>query len=423
MKNSVLRASEFPFYYGWLILAAAAVSEMLAQGATSYAAGLFVLPLQAEFHISRADANSPILILFFGVALSSPFVGKLIDRFSIRLVMPLGAAIFSLSLIAIASSASLWVMALILFLPGAIGFISIGPLTTAAMAARWFYRRRGLALGLAAVATSGGGFIVVPVLSQAIQSHGWRLGLIYEAVTMAAIIMVLTLLVLRDNPSKVGLGEHLENQGRPAMASHSKSPGADAGSVLTWREILASRAFWIPSLVLATVSGTSQALVVTLVPYAIGSGVAVPSAAALISAFAVSATLTKVAAGVLADHISHRLLLIAASLFMTLSWLTLTLFAGYWALFASSCIGGVALGCALPTAAALIAARFGSARFGTVMGWTYTLIAAFAILATRLIGAFYDSLGGYHYAFLFFSLILACLFVGTILVAPERKAA
>ena len=344
MKKSATRASGFPFYYGWLILAVAAVSELLVQGATSYSAGLFVLPLQAEFHISRADANSPVLILFFGAALVSPFVGRLIDRFPIRLVMSLGAAIFSLSLIGIASSTSLRVMALILVLPCAIGFMSIGPLTTAAMAARWFHRRRGLALGLAAVATSGGGFIVVPLLSRAIQIHGWRLGLIYEAVAMAIIIILLTLLVLRDNPVDLGLDGHPENQGRPAAASLSKDRNAGNRPALTWREILASRAFWIPSLVLATVSGTSQALVVTLVPYAIGMHFAATSAAVLISAFAISAAVTKVSAGILADYVNQRLLLIAAALFMTLSWLTLALFAGYWALFASSCMGGVALG-------------------------------------------------------------------------------
>ena len=38
-------------------------------------------------------------------------------------------------------------------------------------------------------------------------------------------------------------------------------------------------------------------------------------------------------------------------------------------------MGGVALGCALPTVAALIAAYFGPAKFGAVMGWTYTFIA------------------------------------------------
>ena len=54
MKSSAVPVSATPFYYGWLILAATAVSELLAQGATSYAAGLFVLPLQNEFHISFA---------------------------------------------------------------------------------------------------------------------------------------------------------------------------------------------------------------------------------------------------------------------------------------------------------------------------------------------------------------------------------
>ena len=53
-------------YYGWFVLAASAVAELLAQGATSYGAGLFVLPLQAEFGLSRANASSSVLVLFLG---------------------------------------------------------------------------------------------------------------------------------------------------------------------------------------------------------------------------------------------------------------------------------------------------------------------------------------------------------------------
>jgi hypothetical protein len=34
-----------PVYYGWFVLGASTVSEMLVQGVTAYAAGLFVLPL------------------------------------------------------------------------------------------------------------------------------------------------------------------------------------------------------------------------------------------------------------------------------------------------------------------------------------------------------------------------------------------
>ncbi|MES2255262.1 MAG: MFS transporter [Pseudomonadota bacterium] len=421
MKQSEATASATPFYYGWVILAAAAVSELLAQGATSYAAGLFVLPLQAEFHISRAVANMPVLIMFLGAALVSPLVGRALDRFSIRLVLPLGAIIFSLALIGIALSHSLLAMAVLLFLPAAIGFMCIGPLTTAAMASRWFYRHRGLALGLAAVATSGGGFTVVPLLSRAIQQYGWRLALIYEAAIMAAIIVVLALLFLRDKPSDMGLDAHPENRGRES--DPARSTGDAPVSRLRWYEILTSRAFWIPSIVLAMVSGTSQALVITLVPYGVSLGLAVPSAAVMISAFSIAAALTKVSAGLLADYISQRILLIAAAGLMTLAWLTLSLSAEHAALFASACLAGVALGCALPTAAALIAGYYGPARFGAVMGWTYSLLGVITIVSSVSIGFLFDRLGGYHSAFLVFFALLACVLVATLLFAPARKTA
>lgn len=421
MKQSGATASVTPFYYGWVILAAAAVSELLAQGATSYAAGLFVLPLQAEFHISRAVANMPVLIMFLGAAFVSPLVGKALDRFSIRLVLPLGAIIFSLALIGIALSHSLLVMAALLFLPVAIGFMCIGPLTTSAMASRWFYRHRGLALGLAAVATSGGGFTVVPLLSRAIQQHGWRLALIYEAALIAGAIVALALVFLRNKPSDMGLDSHPENLGRENNSARSSN---DASILpLRWHEILSSRAFWIPTIVLAMVSGTSQALVVTLVPYGVSLGLAAPSAAAMISAFAIAAAITKVSAGVMADHISQRTLLIAAAALMTLAWLTLALSTEHAALYASACLAGIALGCALPTAGALIAGYYGPARFGAVMGWTYTFLGATTIAASLSIGFFFDRFGGYHAAFLIFFALLACVLAATLAFAPARKVA
>jgi sugar phosphate permease len=404
-----------PIYYGWFVLAASAVSEMLIQGATAYSAGLFVLPLQAEFHISRANANSSILILFFGAMLASPFAGRLLDQYPIRRVMAAAAVVLGLSFAGIAVSRSLWLMAIILLLPAALAYMCLGFLNTSTLASRWFYRHRGLALGIAAVATSGGGFTVVPLLSAAIQHYGWRQALLYEAGTIALIIIVLTL-VLRDRPSDLGLDGHPENQGRAQAAA---APGAE----LTWREIFASRVFWIPALVIAAISGTSQAVVITLAPYSIQNGVGPVAAALLISAFAISAAVTKVVAGSLADHINPRLLLIGAAAFMTLSWLLPSLSSAYGALFASSCLAGSALGCALPTVSRLIAAGFGSARFGRVMSWVYALTFGAAVLAVRFVGFMYDKFGGYHLAFQCFAAMLAALLAMTLLFSPQRRTA
>lgn len=406
MRNS-------PVYYGWYVLAASAVSEMLVQGATAYASGLFVLPLQAEFHISRAAANLPVLILFAGAMLMAPLAGRALDAWSIRRVVPVGAILLAASFAGIAVTHSLAVMAVILVLPAAIAFMAAGPLSTSTLASRWFYRRRGLAQGFAAVATSAGGFIVVPLLGAAIQRHGWRTALFYEGVIEGVIIVALALLVLRDRPSSMGLQHHPENQDRLTNAPIAERLG--------WGEILFSRAFWIPCLTLAAISGTCQAIVITLVPYGVQLGMTPVAAALPISVFAIVAAITKVVAGLLADRINQRALLIVAALAMTASWLLLTVLALPPALFAAAGLAGLALGCALPTAAGLVAGSFGSARFGQVMGWGYALTAALLLSSVIFAGVMFDKTKSYHIPFLVFAVLLAGISLLVIMVAPVRK--
>lgn len=401
-----MRARNLPFYYGWIVLAASAVAELLAQGATSYASGLFVLPLQAEFHISRAQANSAVLILFAGSALLSPLAGRLLDRLPIRWAVSLGALLFCGTLALIAVSNSLAVMALLLALPGALGFMLIGPLNTSTLAARWFWRHRGLALGFAAVATSAGGLVVVPLLSQVIAAHGWRGGLLHEAAALALVIIALSLLLLRDRPADLGLESHGENLGR------SETAGARPG----WRAILSRRDFWMPALTLASISSLCQAVVVTLVPYGVQLGLALSSAAFLISAFAICAAVAKVVAGFLADRLDQRRMVLGAMLVMALCQLLFLAVPDRAGLLAGACLAGISLGCALPTASGLVARAFGSNAFGAVMGWVYALTLVLSIVASLFIGMVFDRTHGYGAAFAsFLALSLAVLAVAALL--------
>ncbi|MCP5411354.1 MAG: MFS transporter [Alphaproteobacteria bacterium] len=408
-----MRATQFPVYYGWLVLAASALSEMLATGASSYAAGLFVLPLQAEFHISRAGANSAVLILFIGSALTAPWVGRLLDRHSMRTVISLGALLFGAAFAGIALSPSVLVMALLL-LPAGMGFAAIGPLSTNTLASRWFFHRRGLALGLAAVATSGGGFVVVPLLSRAIQSIGWRAALLWEAVILVALIVAAALIVVRDRPAAVGLGDHPENRGRAAASPDQVPAQRPAG-------ILVSRAFWLAAMTMALVPATCQALVVTLVPYGTHLGYATESLAMLIAAFSLCAGVTKIGAGLLSDRVNLRWLLALAAGLMMAAWLVLMIVHAYGGLLVTSCLAGVALGFALPASATLIANFFGSARFGTVMGWAYSLALVLIISLVLFAGIVFDRTGGYHFAFATFAVLLGGLLLAILLLPLPRR--
>jgi MFS family permease len=386
-------------YYGWFVLAASALTEMLVAGATSYSAGLFVLPVQTEFGLSRADASSAVLIVNLGAIFMAAYAGRILDRYPIRIAVCAGAICFSLALAVIALTSSLWVMVVALFLPLAMGFSMLGPMTTATLASRWFFRRRGLALGIAAIATSGGGFVVVPLLSKSIESYGWRAALLTEAILFFVIVTALALLVLKDNPFKAGLGANPENRGRTDEAQFSKLGSFATGKSWPWWKILSSRGFWAPSLLIAVISGLCQVIVITAPPYGHQLGFAAAASAFLISAFSIAAALTKISAGVMADFWDKRLILFTAALFIPLAMAILCTSTSYWAIATACCLAGVSLGGALPTSAFLIAARFGAARFGSVIGWTYVLVFSSTIATVRFTGTMFDRSGSYRPAF------------------------
>ena len=400
-----------PVYYGWWVLAASAAIEMLTIGSTSYSAGLFVLPLEREFSLSRAAANSPLAISFIGAALMAPLAGYLLDRYSAQKVIVVGAFAFGLSFAFIATSSSLSLMALALAIPAGFGGMAIGPLTTTALTSRWFYRRRGRTLGIAALATSAGGLIVVPLLAWAIEHYGWRTALFAEAVLILLIVLALAVFVVRNSPSDLGLEDHPENWGRPAWDMRA---GAADAQQWSYGAILRTLNFWAVGLVFAVITAYSQALVVTLVPYGTELGFSAASSAFLISAFSLSAALTKIGSGYIADFADRRLIVIGSALAMVLSVALLLTSADYSALLAASLLGGIALGGVLPSAAALIGGHFGAPSFGRVMGLLYFAAVGGSVMGVYFIGRVFDATRSYDPAFATFLAISIATFAAAL---------
>jgi MFS family permease len=380
---------------------------------------LFVLPLQNEFSLSRAAANSSIPISFAGGLIASPLVGYLLDRLSIQWVIGLGAIVLGLGFFAISATSSLTVMVLALFIPVAFGAVAIGPLTTSTLASRWFFRRRGLALGVAAVATSAGGFVVVPLLSLAIEHLGWRSALLVESALIINIVVATAYFVIRSGPADLRLEGDPENTGRPAVDMPGAQDQADSrDNVVYWRysELLVTLNFWAIATGLGCIVGISQAVVITLVPYGTGLGFAPVSAALLISAFSISAAIVKVASGLLSDIVERRTIMLGAAVSMVLALLVLLWFSSYPMVLLGCCLAGIALGGILPSSSALVAACFGSPSFGRVMGAMYVVILGSSIAAAWFVGTIFDRTGQYRLAFLTFLVLAAGSALATLLV-------
>lgn len=385
--------------YKWVILAAAFVAQMLAIGSTSFGFGLFVKPVAAEFGLSRGDVNLGLMLLIVGMALVSPLIGRALDRLPARWTVLGGALLFGIGALTVAVADTLWLLAVAVFLPLAIGTAALGPLTASTLVARWFDEKRGRALGIVAISASTGGMLVVPIMSLLIERHGWRWAVGSTGLVIAAVAALLALFAIRERPA--GDGGH-----------------ATAAAEERWTvgRLFATRDFWLLVLSVGLLLAVNQALLSSLVAYGSDRGFSAAQATALITAVSASSIVGKIMIGLLADIVDKRLLLVVVAVLLDLFLGLLLLHPGFPVLIIGCLLAGATIGGVSPIWAALISSRFGVASFGMVMGLTVQLQMPLLLAALRFIGGSYDRTGSYEQAFMIFALIVPVALIAALAI-------
>jgi Major Facilitator Superfamily len=152
-------------FYGRTVVTAAGLVLFMAYG-TQYAFGVFFAALVEEFGWSRASVSGVFSLyaaLYSGFALMA---GRLTDRWGPRTVIAIGGALLGAGLVAMSRVGVLWQPYLLYGTIGALG-MSTAHVPCNATVAKWFTRRRGLAVGLASAGGSLGTFALPPVARRA----------------------------------------------------------------------------------------------------------------------------------------------------------------------------------------------------------------------------------------------------------------
>jgi MFS family permease len=377
-------------YYGWYVVALATVIYMLMVGATFSAFGLYVLPVSAEFGLSRADINTALILMNLGNAGLAPFIGRLLDRVPAKRIMIVCALLMGLSFVVLSLSRSLWLSAAVLALSLPAAYLGAGTLTMTVLLARWFTVQRGRAIALAAIGMSLGNITVAPLVGHLIEVEGWRTALLTSGGLVSAVLLVVSLLLReRPGPGDVEPGRAAVPVGARAAATSPAKVGA----------ILRSAQFWSLSLGAALAMAVGQTLAITLTPLAIGGGLTTAQGASLISVMGGGAIGGGLLLAVIADKVDRINLL--TGLFLLAGLLNAALLADHSYMLLAACAGllGLSLGMATPAFYALLADRFGAASFGTERGMTMPILAAFGMIAIRLAGEVFDRTGSYDLLF------------------------
>ena len=391
--------------YGWIIVAVMFLAQMLVIGITSYGFAVLVKPIAEEYGLPRADVNIGLMLLLVGMAVSSPVIGRLLDSVPSRLVVLLGALMFGAGAVAIALTTSLLAMGAATLLLLAVGTAMLGPLTAATLTSRWFETGRGKALGVVSVATSAGGFIVLPVMAALVEGIGWRAALMALGLLVSFLLGALGLLFIRDPNTRsdvVVVSEPREDKGEPRWTANI---------------LLRTRDFWLIAVSIGLLLAVDQALLASLVAYGTDRGFSGQAAALLVSAISVSAIIGKLATGALADRMDLRWLLIAIAVLTEIFLAVLLVQPSYALLIGASLIVGAAVGGSFPLWTSIIAARFGVASFGAVMGLMALIQLPLTLFALRYIGQVYDSTDSYAPAFMAFAGVVV---IAALAILPVR---
>lgn len=202
--------AEGEFQRGWPVLAAASVGVGLGLSPLPfYTIGVFIPPLMREFAPmgwSAGDILNALAIYTLGAFAASPLIGILAERYGARRVTLVSILTFSLAMMALALNTGskglyfgLWVI---------LAFAGAGtlPITFTRPVANWFQRNRGVALGIALIATGVFGalakffaqFIVANEAFHFVAGSGWRSAYVLLGLLPLTIALPLSWLSLRD---------------------------------------------------------------------------------------------------------------------------------------------------------------------------------------------------------------------------------
>jgi len=366
-------------FHGWLVVAAAFAVTFVGFG-SAFSFSAFVEPMQREFGASRGSVSLVFSIagfLYFGLGTVS---GPLADRLGSRRLVIAGMILTGLGLAAAGAARSLAQVYVAYGVGVGVG-IGFAYVPAIGVVQRWFFRRRGLASGLAVSGIGVGTLVMPPLASLLINTIGWRDAYLALGVLVAVVGGGLALLIEND-PRDRGLGP----DGDPAP---SGPPPAQREGATVAEAIRSPRFISLYAACLICSFG-GYVPFVHLVPYAQDHGVAPASAVLLLSTIGVGSTAGRFTLGGLADRIGRQSSLLLMIAGMTLAMVIWVVATSFWSLAVFALVFGVFYGGWVAILPAVVMDCFGGRNVSGIIGILYSSVALGTLIGPSAAGFAFD---------------------------------
>jgi len=379
------------YFHGWNIVGTSTFCFSASPGQFAAGAlGMFTISLEMEYGWSRTDIALATSIFTITQAILNPALGKMIDRHGAKEILIPTYFMFGLFLALIPLVvAELWHIYAIFAMMGIVaGGCSAIPYLR--LAAAWFVKNRGLALGITMAGGGLGYTYVAPLMRYMIDNHGWRSGYYTLSAIVIFIGIPLIYFVLRNKPSDMGLmpdgaeaepNEELENS-----RSENEIPLTD---------ILSNPTFWKLYIIFVLMTFCLYGLLLQYVPLLEGRGMDSTSTALAFSTIGTTMIVARIVIGYLLDKIYAPKLAMICLLFSACGVAILATGTAGPTVFITSLLLGFSIGAELDLLAYLITRYFGLGSFGMIYGMLFTAFLVGVTTGPIAYAGTFDMFGSY----------------------------
>ena len=389
----------YQFFYGWIIVAVAALLSFLGTGFYSYSRGIF-LPSLAEaldggerFRISMGFSLAAVTS-----AIVAPYIGRYLDHGSARKLLLLGTVIVATSYALLSMVENLIQYFLAVSIGMGIGMVCMGGQAWHRSVISWFDHWRGRAISFAVLGASLAGVAMPPVVNKLIEHYGWSNAYLVFSVTTLFVLFPVIYLFMKDRPEDIGE----VRDGREYVRRHASEVIEIEEDLRIWTlaEMYRSPAFWSIGVIFGSMTCVFTAVMMHLFSHLQDIGIDTSTAAGIMSATAAFAALGKPVTGWLADYLGAKVTIwlelfcqgSALLIFGTTESTELSILA--------ACLYGFGYAGMSPLRTFSISTALGSQSFGMATGALRFVELPFLLSASPLAAYIYDTTGNYQMAFL-----------------------
>lgn len=392
-------------FYGWHVVGAAFFMVFVSAGFRQ-GYGLFVPAWGDDFGASVTAFSFIASAGWVVNGVAQPVVGALADAHGARSVTALSLAALGVSVLGMAVAPNVWILAFfyVTFASFAIAGAQFTPVTP--LIARWFVRRRGAALSVLTAGGSAGAMLLIPLAANIESLWNWRVAIGVIGGMTLLLALPLVLIVIRDNPSEMGLAPDGDSPGAGGAGRRGAIPEGPL-TVDRWRAAYRSAPMWQLTLTYVVCGVTTAIISVHFVTFAKSEGVPETTAAYAFGLLSFMNMVCVLAMGVVSDRLLRKnalAVIYAVRGVGFLALLALPVSSGLWAF---AVLAGSSWLATVPQTSALAAEIYGVRNSGAITGMltmVHMLSGAVAVLAA---GLAYDYLGSYDAVWLAATAMLA----------------